>query len=190
MTWRGAAAIAAAVVTALTLATVVLFIATPIHDLLFRIVPADGPVSASDRSEMDSKTVAYLVTGDQTQLAGYSADEQLHLADVRGRLGLIVLVTVLGIIATAALRPTKREWRWASWVSFAVTLLVAITFEPAFILMHQVLFPAGDWELPSSQFVITQVYPIGFFIGAWLGIGVLAWGALVLFSWRMRYTQN
>jgi|GEM_PF-3725191 len=171
-------AIITATLTALTFATLLVFIATPLHTVLFALVPADGAVTSAQRMSLDASTVQFLLTGNRAALGLYSAVERSHLADVRVRVWWDVCLMLISTLGMLMLRPTAAEWRRAAWWVAGGVLAVSVLFQPLFILMHQVLFPGGNWELPSSQFVITRVYPLGFFVGAWLLIGVIATGSL------------
>ena len=159
------------------LLTVVVFTA-PIHTAIFHIVLPDGSVSTVERQTLDQNVVRYFLNGNQAQLSSLSFVEQQHLQDVRVRFVAIALASLAGIGFLLWAKPTVREWRQASAVAVTIILVTSILFEPLFLFLHELLFPDGNWYLPPDQYVLTQVYPLGFFVACWLIVSLGSWGLL------------
>ncbi len=174
---------------------------TLVHRAIFALVPPDGQITAESRVAIDSaitRSVRY--PGITNDLAGYpelSATEQAHLDDVLAVNGIILIYilpgAIVGLLLTHFRGHLGGEWPVSSEVKekmrhaliwsiglVGLTGLITMTgFSQVFVAIHPLLFPTGNWQLPSDQFVLTQVYPLGFFALAWgfiLALSLLSLG--------------
>ena len=170
--------VATIVITFLSGLLIFVALSAPIHELIFHFIPADGPVSILDRASLDNGVVNYYFTGHQSWLSGFTQNEQQHLADARIRFIALAILAFIGAVILILKRPKIIEWQWAATATISVALISSIAFEPLFILLHELIFPGGNWYLPSDQYVITQIYPLNFFISCWAIVSLGSWGLL------------
>lgn len=145
----------------------------------------------------------------------YSEDELSHMKDAKvvflavRTLGWILLpvgaVTMLALILTRSDR--KRIFSFgAIWGSASILILgaligiiIALNFQAAFTVFHNIFFPQGNWQFPASSAMI-QLLPGGLFMdaavyilikGIAFSVSLLACGFLVkLIRERSKEAQN
>ena len=143
---------------------------TPLHSVVFLVVPPDGLISDRDRSTIDGTVTRFLLGGPST--ADLSGAEWSHLQDVRSRIALLGGVVLVCLLVSLIYQPSHRELGLASVGVLALSIGSLIFFQSFFVAFHQVVFPAGNWELPSSDFFLTRIYPFNFFIVVWCGVTI------------------
>ncbi len=147
------------------------------HRLVFRFVPADGPVSSEDRTTLDRGIAGFFIGGPAP--AGLTVTEQDHLSDVRSFWHRLVVAAATGLCWLIAARP--REARRALAIILAVGAASLLAFGPLFVLIHPLVFPQGNWQF-SSDALLVQIYPLGFFACIWASVLVVAVASLVLLA--------
>lgn len=147
-------------------------IISPLHSTLFKVVPADGPVTLTQRIDLDNSITSYLVDGNVEHIQTLTQTEQAHLFEVRQVLiGVVIKLLLSLIFLVAAYRHVdSHSTRGALAIVSLLALLSATVFEQVFTGMHKILFTTSQWILPSVDFQLTQVYPENFFVFAWGGI--------------------
>lgn len=166
MTWLRAATLALIV---LLCWTSIAFLSTGWHEFVFAIVPIDepGPVhSIPDwgRENFDVAVTRYFVSGKASELGGPAA-EVAHMADVRQVWLGITMLSLIGLAWVGTVKPFD-VLRQSSLIVGGIGLLTLLGFEPLFLLLHQLLFPHGNWEF-SAQSLLVEVYPAAFFVWMW-----------------------
>jgi len=151
------------------------------------MVPPDGTVTAVDRIELDDSISRYLISGNGAELRVLNTLERQHMADVRIRLAWLLGIFLISFVGSLLTQPSQRELFRAGSGLLIVLVASSVGFQSFFNLFHQVVFPAGGWELPSSEFLLTRIYPGNFFLGAWAFIGIAS--TISLFS-LARFTQR
>lgn len=147
----------------------------PFHQLGFAFVPPDGAVSAAVRPQSDREISQYLIDGQMSRFMDLSPPEQAHLADVRTLLGWFLGLALLSTLAVALARPHRVDIEPALIGVLGFGLGTLMVFPVAFERFHQVFFAGGaPWYLPADQFLLTQLYPLGFFAAMWLLVVLLA----------------
>lgn len=111
-------------------------------------------------------------------------DERSHMSDVsrlvRLLAGIAIVALVLAAVTGALLRREPRRQGAIMLISAgsigAVALLLAgafaVAFEPAFLLLHELLFPPGTYLFEPGSDLIT-LFPEGFWFDAALAAGGL-----------------
>lgn len=152
--------------------TVLFFLLTPLHRLLFLVTPT----GYSDRPTVDGQIAHYLLYGHRADLAALTQPEQAHLADVRTVwffLGVfVVLLGAAGLIAHRIRRLASATARLAENARAGRIILVLglgslVCFEPLFELLHRLFFPGGNWQFVASS-VLIRTYPLAFFAWSWV----------------------
>lgn len=114
----------------------------------------------------------------------FDAKERAHLADVRGVLiGLAVLTLVaVGFLAVAFRAAPPRRWVWAgvaggtAGLGMAVVILgilFAAFFDAAFDLFHRLFFGAGSYSFDPLTQRLVQVFPEEFWFETSLALAVV-----------------
>lgn len=142
----------------------------PLHQVLFQSIPADGPVSTSDRIMLDQSITSYLASGDIEQISNLTDTERGHMEDVRTIFIGVLIKLVVSIILLLVIRLDAHSSRGALALIAMLALVSALLFDDVFLEMHALFFVGSDWILPSDQFVLTQIYPRDFFGWVWGGI--------------------
>lgn len=142
----------------------------PLHQALFNPIPADGPVSTSERVALDESITSYLVSGNTDELTSFTETERGHMDDVRTILIGVLIKVIFSIILLLVIRIDAHSSRGALALIAMLALVSALMFDGVFVGMHELLFVGTDWLLPPDQFVLTQIYPRDFFAVAWGGI--------------------
>lgn len=152
-------------------------------------LPSDGTSYARELLVLaDRETTAYVLGGPTTlprTAAGaalFTDGEASHLADVRlifegVRIALVVALLVL--VALGARARLRRHLMhlmqdgalWAAAVLVALAIVVVVAFEPAFMAMHYVLFPQGNFLFDPATSNLLLVYPERYWYGITLRVG-------------------
>ncbi|MBI4023277.1 DUF1461 domain-containing protein, partial [Candidatus Berkelbacteria bacterium] len=170
-------------------ASFLVVISTPaIHRAIFAVVPAGGPISPEERVAIDQAVTEGIrywsaSAAESDGLVALTSAEWRHLEDVLTLVGIVWLYILPGALIGLLLIRFRLTEPWAvTWILGligVVGLTSAIFFEPLFLQLHHLLFPAGNWIFPPRDYLLTQVYPASFFLAAW--IIVLAFsGSLIL----------
>lgn len=141
--------------------TATLFVATPVHQLVFRLTPTE----LAGRAQLDHSITRYLLTANQSALGVLTIEEQSHMADVRSVWLWLVSLSLVGFAWLGWSKPFV-FWREALVVVALLGLFTLLGFVPAFEAVHQVVFPGGNWQFPD-QSLLLQTYPIAFFVWMW-----------------------
>jgi hypothetical protein len=159
------------------------FVSTSWHKLVFKIVPVDEPYLVSGIGDWGRESFDWGITqsffGQNLADWHVPADEVSHMADVRRVWLGLVAFSILGLGWLFITKPVD-VYAKASLVVGLIGLTTAISFEPAFLLMHQLFFPKGNWEF-SPQSSLVQIYPEAFFVWMW-GTIVAASGLTLLMA--------
>lgn len=150
-----------------------MIVAWPVHGAVFGHVPADGPVASEERRELDQRLTNYLVTGNEQELHPFQPIEVIHMRDVRQLWLWLVVMTVI-LVATALL---VRAWHGAGTALVATATLATLTlltFHRSFLWLHEAIFLNNSWLLDPAQYLLTQLYPLQFFVWMWGIIGVVS----------------
>src|SRR5690606_21798244 len=103
--------------------------------------------------------------------ARLSQAEVRHLEDVMAINGILLVYMIPAVLIGLVLaRFRLTEPLAITWSVGLLALIGAVTivgFDGAFTAIHPFLFPAGNWTFSPDQYLLTQVYPIGFFAAAW-----------------------
>lgn len=152
-------------------------------------LPSDGTSYARELLALaDRETTAYVLGGPTTlprTAAGaalFTDDEASHLADVRSifagvRIALVLALLVLVALGTRAwfhrhlVRLVRDGALWSAAMLIALAVVVALAFEPAFMAMHYVLFPQGNFLFDPATSNLLLVYPERYWYGMALRIG-------------------
>lgn len=167
----------------LTLATILCAIGgvmpvEPIHRAIFALVPPALAMEGSNRVALDGQISQYLVTEDRALIATLAPKEQRHLKEVRVVWQTAVLAgTILALVGAAL--PGRVQTKLAIGLIALVGLVSLLSFQPSFVVLHKVLFSNTDWLLPFDEYTLTRIYPLGFFVGAWMIVLAMASGVLV-----------
>lgn len=147
--------------------------------------PRTATVDLATLVALHEEWVAYL-TGrraeqPRSEAAVLTADEQAHMADVRGVFLAAQAAGVLGALGLAWLvlrarrqRAVARLVRAGAIAAVAgvglVAVLAAVAFDAAFLLFHRIFFPQGNFLFPPGSHLLT-LYPEAYFYGVTLRIG-------------------
>jgi len=158
--------------------TALLFVLAPAHQLMFTVIPPDGPVSATERIQIDRSVSKYLLTGGRTlRRAAFTQQEQRHMADVRTLWLALVGIAMVGGAVQLWRPASENAAKAAAWITVAVGFASFLSFSAVFVRLHELVFPNQDWLLPTSLSVLTRVYPEQFFLVSWalvLGCSLLS----------------
>ncbi|MBI2589518.1 DUF1461 domain-containing protein [Candidatus Berkelbacteria bacterium] len=169
---------------------VLFIVSTPIlHQAIFAFIPPDGPLASRERNIIDREVTSLVgvkswfgqAKSDQSVL---TSGEYAHIEDVTliiWKVGIYILPGALIGLILARFRLAETSVITGSLGLLAtIGLITGLGFEGAFIVLHKFIFPQGNWVFPSDQYVITQVYPAGFFVAIWIIILLASLGTLVL----------
>lgn len=103
----------------------------------------------------------------------YDAAEASHLRDARtvlwGFLGVVGLGFVALLLTLVPRRRDPRAWRAArtgavvlAGAFAAIGLFMAVAFDTAFTLFHEIFFPQGNWQFNTATEKMVQLYPTPF----------------------------
>lgn len=161
------------------------------------MVPASGAYELSGLSPAQTLSVAEQVRSFVTHAGGtlpaeidgrpaFDAAAVAHLRDVRdvviaarwitlaALVGLCVLIA--HAVAHNAQRALARGFIEAGYVLLAVLTLTAVAgaldFDAFFAAFHSLFFSAGTWMFPADALII-RIFPVKFWIGAAVLLGVL-----------------
>ncbi len=168
---------------------VLLIVAWPVHALVFVGVPADGPVAAHERRELDQRLTSYLVTGNEQELNPFQPIEVIHMRDVRQLWLWLVVMTTIAVLAARVVHAWHGV-RAALLLTAGVAVATLISFQRSFLWLHETIFANNSWLLDPEQFLLTQLYPLHFFVWMWGIIGSLALLTLVAVWQRTRRAQH
>ena len=156
----------------------------PAHDLI-ALPLQQTPAIVSQRHQL----LDHLVGRAALNTADYSQSELEHIADIKKVLKnvqqfyyLLVLATLIILVLARRRGPAFffKRLMGASRAGLILLigsgLLLALFFQPLFYLLHQIIFPAGNWQFAPVSDLIIQIYPPEFFrwfVLAWLGFGCL-----------------
>lgn len=124
--------------------------------------------------------------------------DRSHLADARGAFvgfGVIAMAAAV-VLAVAAVATRGAPWVRRSIGQGAAVLgvgvvaggiVVALAFEPAFELFHEVLFPGGNYSFDPRTDRMVQLFPEAFFEETALAVGsVILVISIVVSLWARR----
>ena len=163
----------------------VLVVAAPVHAFVFGRVPADGALNVNERIAHDRNISSYLLTGNEQDLNALQPIEVIHMRDVRQLYLWLVCMTVLFL----ALMIVTRAWQGAGFSVglLAIVCLVSLAgFQFFFRLFHELAYSNDAWQLDPAQFLLTQIYPLGFFAWMWGIVGLCSLLTLFVLWQRAR----
>jgi integral membrane protein (TIGR01906 family) len=131
----------------------------------------------------------------------FDAAEIGHLRDVRTVLlafAAVVSVAAVALVASWwAARGSSRFWRGVRFgganlaiIVVGLGLFAAVSFDTAFELFHQLLFPQGTYTFDPATERLVQLFPEAFWFDTAIALGVvlvaLGVGAVAIGTWRLR----
>ena len=122
----------------------------------------------------------------------FTVDEYAHMADVRRVfVGFRIAAAAAGILAFVLVSRVARRRRRAALLLIrdaaliaaggvvAIAIVAVVSFDPLFLLFHEVFFPQGNFLFgPDSN--LLAVYPDEYWYGVTLRIGFTFAGAMAL----------
>jgi len=121
----------------------------------------------------------------------FTANELSHLTDVRILLGgsllltyTLVVVSMVAIVALRKLQLARRSLLAAGITCLALPLVggafMFFAFDPTFVLFHEVFFPQGNWEFPTTSLIISTFPGEYWRLVGMLWMGFFLIGGLIL----------
>ena len=162
-----------------------LVVAAPVHALVFGRVSADGAMSMGERIAHDQNVSGYLLTGNEQNLNALQPIEVIHMRDVRQLYLWLACMTVLFVTLMIVIK----AWQGAGFALglVAVACLVSLGgFQFFFQLFHELAYSNDAWQLDPAQFLLTQIYPLGFFAWMWGIVGLCSLLTLFVLWQRAR----
>jgi integral membrane protein (TIGR01906 family) len=102
-----------------------------------------------------------------------NAAEISHLQDIQKLIVIVWIVFIMGLVAQTILNNIKKSSFKKTWVkSLIITTVIIIlislysyfSFHSSFIFVHQIFFPAGNWEFDPSNSQLIQMFPEELFV--------------------------
>lgn len=175
-----------------------LVMATPLgHQAIFAVVPPDGELSHAERIALDRDVTAFVrylppASEHLPTFDRLSEAEIRHLEDVHAVNGLLLLyllpAVLIGLILSRFRLTEPLALTWSLGLVAGIGLVTLVGFDGAFTAIHPFLFPAGNWTFSAEHYLLTRVYPLGFFGVAWTAI--LLGSALTLWGIRATLTRH
>lgn len=167
------------------------FISPSWHRLVFRIVPIDQTDSRSSIADWGREGFDWGITqsffGRSLAEWHVSAAEAAHMVDVRRVWFGLIIFSAVGLRWLFTAKP-EHIFGQAAIVVGVIGFVSALSFESAFLRLHQLVFPNGNWEFsPNSSLV--RIYPEAFFAWIWMTI-VLASAITLLAAYYLRKPQG
>jgi len=166
--------------------TAIYLVSTPfVVRTIAQVTQGDSEMPLEERLYAASMTASYVRNSGRSidtieyyrQDAASGPESIGHLLDVRDAFSVVRTVWALcamSVIAVIALVVWRKWWNWLRLmirvfaglcivVPVTFGLLAIFAFNPLFAFLHEVVFPQGNWQFPSSSLLI-QVFPVEFWM--------------------------